>query len=178
MSSYSLLIDDYSVIMSEFLVDGNNLAHELWDIRAISDDYDRRLVELLRQRQSNLGRVEKRVSKVTLFFDSGAGEGVPPGGRALKIRIAMPGDKADDLIIQYLNRVRQRDGSAAHITVVSNDKRVREAAKECGAKYLDCREFGRLLRQEPQMPVDEKEGISRADLSDIERAFLKDASDK
>jgi hypothetical protein len=160
--------------MSEILVDGNNLAHELWNIRGISDNYDRDLVELLRQYQAKAG---ERVPKITLFFDSGAGEGLPPGGRALKIRIAMPGDKADDLIIRHLNRARRRGGSAAHITVVSNDRHIREAAKEFGAKHLDCQQFSRLLRRAPQIPVDEKEGISQADLSDIERAFLRPYGD-
>jgi hypothetical protein len=159
--------------MSEILVDGNNLAHELWDLRAVSDDYDRRLIELLRRHQANLGKAGERVPKITLLFDSGAGEGVPPGGRALKIRVAVPGDKADDLIIQHLNRARRHGGSAAHITVVSNDRQVRDAAQEAGAKHLDCQQFGRLLRRAREIPADEKEEITRAGMGDIEQAFLK-----
>jgi hypothetical protein len=164
--------------MSEILVDGNNLAHELWNIRAMSDEYDRRLVELLRQHQANLGKAGKRVPKITLFFDSGAGGGVSPGGRALKIRVAMPGDKADDLIIRHLKRAHRRGGSAAHITVVSNDRWVRDAVNEFGAQHLDCQQFGRLLRRATEIPLDEKGEISRADLSDIERVFLRRYDDK
>lgn len=158
--------------MSEILVDGNNLAHELWRVRAISGDHDRRLVELLCRHQAELRKAGERVPTITVFFDAGAGEGLPHESRDLKIRVAMPGDKADDLIIQHLNRVRKRGGSAAHVTVVSNDRWVREAAREFSARQLDCQEFGRLLRRTPEAALDDKGEISQADLSDIERAFL------
>jgi hypothetical protein len=158
--------------MSEILIDGNNLAYQILDVDTISTDNDRALIAMLRDYQASEAALHGKAPRITIYFDAGAARDDLAGTGTLKVRVAPPGRRADGLIIQHLARAHHRGGSAAHISVVTDDRIVRSVARELGAKVLSCAQFGRLLREPRKVPVDEKTELAQMDLSDIEQIFL------
>jgi len=134
-----------------FLIDGYNLIHAMVVLGqrvgpGVLEKARLRLLGLLHQ---SFGA---EASSVTVVFDAA---GAPPGSSAqheyhgLKIRFALKGQEADDLI--------EHDAAPKQLTVVSNDHRLQQAARRGKAKVQSCEEFlewvGRLRRkQKPESP--------------------------
>jgi predicted RNA-binding protein with PIN domain len=141
-----------------YLIDGYNLMYALGLVRknggrAAWDRGRRQLLDWLADRHGTTAR------DVTVIFDAqgslgGVVEETHRGVRTLRDR----GRTADDMIEDLLHDER----SPETLTVVSNDARVREAAKRRGAGVRRCEEYVDQLVEPPKPaatsdPVDEKD---------------------
>jgi predicted RNA-binding protein with PIN domain len=156
-----------------YLIDGYNLMYALGLVRknggrAAWDRGRRQLLDWLADRHGTTAR------DVTVIFDAqgslgGVVEETHRGVRTLRDR----GRTADDMIEDLLQEERSPDT----LTVVSNDARVREAAKRRGAGVRKCEEYVDLLVEPPKpgapaVPVDEKDVPTTAgDLAEWLRKF-------
>jgi uncharacterized protein len=120
-----------------YLIDGYNLLYALGLVRknggrAAWDRGRRQLLDWLAERHGDA------IADVTVIFDAqnslgGVVEETHRGLRVLRDR----GRTADDMIEDLLNE----DRSPETLTVVSNDARVREAARRRGAGTQKCEEY-------------------------------------
>jgi hypothetical protein len=119
-----------------YIIDGNNLAHELFRPAARGQaqaEIDRRLVEHLSAWVAQHG--PERVA-VEVYFD-GAQEALAdlPG---VKVRVAQSGSPADE---DVLHRAKWYTFYHKPCVVVSNDRDLRQAAQEAGARVISASDF-------------------------------------
>jgi uncharacterized protein len=142
-----------------YLIDGYNLLYALGLARknggrAAWDRGRRQMLDWLADRHGNAAR------DVTVIFDAqnslgGVVEETHRGLRILRDR----GRTADDMIEDLL----QEERSPETLTVVSNDARVREAAKRRGAGIRKCEEYVDGLI-DPRPPVPTTPGADEKDV--------------
>jgi predicted RNA-binding protein with PIN domain len=120
-----------------FLVDGYNLMHASGLARrglpaGALQKARTRFLDWLAQ------AAEGRAVLIRVVFDSMKGAGAIPDAdhRGIRVRFSR-GNTADDEIEEMLETEPRRGG----LTVVSNDARLREAARRSGAEYWTCHEF-------------------------------------
>ena len=132
-----------------YLIDGYNLLYVLgWaPKRAGSPSLESARLGLLRQLAGWDG-------EVTVVFDA-RGAPARAGGdqtyRGIHV-IFSRGQEADDVIEDHIARERQ----PASLTVVSDDRRLRKAARRHGCREMGCVDFLELLRRpapEPESPA-------------------------
>lgn len=147
------------------LIDGYNLLHAMGALHARAGPHEfqkarLRLLGLLH------GVYGSESSKVTVIFDAA---GARPGSKeeqdykGIRVRFAVHHPQADDLI-EHLIR---HDSAPKHLTVVSDDHRIQQAArrrqctvKQC-AEYLE--ELERLRPQRETEPAREKRDAPSAE---------------
>jgi predicted RNA-binding protein with PIN domain len=120
-----------------FLVDGYNLMHASGLARrglpaGALEKARARLLDWLAQAAVGRGVL------IRVVFDSTKQDGAAPDAdhRGIRVRFSR-GRTADDEIEELLEAEPRPSG----FTVVSNDARLREAARRCGAAFLTCQEF-------------------------------------
>lgn len=131
-----------------YWIDGHNLIGQLPGISLEDPDDERELVGWLRQVMA------RKNDRCTVFFDAGL-----PGGPSrelssgrVKVVFAHGGTDADAMIMA---RIRQAPDPGA-VTVVSDDREVREAALQRRMRVLGALEFARLLSA-PAAASDDKD---------------------
>jgi len=121
-----------------YLIDGNNLLGHLYAGYHRDPAHRSALVGKLRafQRQTR--------TRVILVFDGVAPAGLPdPGKEKFAVLFPPPGESADSLIVDYIERKPDR----RNLFVVSSDREIRGIAREAGATPLRCDEFNRELKK-------------------------------
>jgi predicted RNA-binding protein with PIN domain len=121
-----------------YLIDGNNLLGHLYAGFHRDPGHRSILVGKLRafQRQTR--------TRVILVFDGTAPPDFPdPGKDKFAILFPPPGESADCIIVDYIERHPDR----RNLFVVSSDREIRAIAREAGATSLRCDEFHRELKK-------------------------------
>jgi predicted RNA-binding protein with PIN domain len=132
-----------------YLIDGYNLAHALGVLRG---KVPVGAVELARR--SLLIRLLQapgfRAYATTVVFDAQrAPPGTPAEQRQLGVRLLFAlGRQADDLIEELI----EADADPRQLTVVSSDRRLREAARRRHARSLRCLEYWEAIERAPAGP--------------------------
>jgi hypothetical protein len=133
-----------------YLIDGYNLLHEL-EVQ-LKRAGPRGLEGARRRLLERLSRGHGAdADAVTVVFDAGRAPPGVPGRqehRGLRVLFAL-GQEADDLIEELI----RRDASPAQLTVVSNDRRLRDAARRRSCPVLGCLDYLEHLRR-PARPVE------------------------
>lgn len=139
------------------LIDGNNLLHAVWPAeakRARPRGWLRLRLRLLDQlrRQPYPGN-----PAVTVVFDARLApedESSPSQHHGIAIRYSTGYPSADDLIEELIHQ----DGAPSQLLVVSNDRRLREAARRRGSTAIGCLDFYASLGRAtpPPTPADEE----------------------
>ncbi len=129
------------------LVDGHNLIGQLSDISLDEANDEDRLVIKLRRYRARTGR------KIIVFFDSGGGYKISSkqsrGG--ISERYAPNNKTADDLIISYLQKVKQPQ----QFMVVTSDRAIQRIAKQVGSRVVSSADFAVELKPLRTSPEDE-----------------------
>jgi predicted RNA-binding protein with PIN domain len=121
-----------------YLIDGNNLLGHIY--AGFHRDPAHRAV-LVRKLQTFQRQTRTRV---ILVFDGAAPADFPaPGKEKFSILFPPAGESADALIVDYIERHRDR----RNLFVVSSDREIRAIAREAGAESLRCDEFHRELKK-------------------------------
>lgn len=121
-----------------YLIDGNNLLGHLYAGYHRDPAHRSALVGKLQafQRQSR--------TRVILVFDGTAPSDFPdPGKEKFAVLFPPPGESADALIVDYIERHRDR----RNLFVVSSDREIRAIARQAGATALRCDEFHREMKK-------------------------------
>jgi predicted RNA-binding protein with PIN domain len=128
------------------LIDGYNLAAELWGMGVGARELERQRADLLAL-LADYGR--DRPQGLHVVFD-GWREGVPGGSRererGVDVTFSPKGVTADEVIRDL---VRDEPGP---FLVVSSDAKVRRWARDGGAEVVDAEAFARRLRAAPPEP--------------------------
>ena len=127
------------------VIDGNNLAHHIFHLNSskkiTTTEIHQTAEMLIHYAWSTAGRVQ-----IELCLDPLPPEGEMPLSPALRIFIARPIEKADDLIIQ---RFRFHHFQTQPCVVVTNDGEVLERVREEGGTYLRVYDFVRRAGTAP-----------------------------
>ena len=121
-----------------YLIDGNNLLGHVYAGFHRDPAHRSALVGKLQafQRQTR--------TRVILVFDGVAPYGFPdPGKEKFSVLFPPPGESADSLIVDYIERRPDR----RNLFVVSSDREIRAIAREAGATSLRCDEFYREMKK-------------------------------
>jgi predicted RNA-binding protein with PIN domain len=135
-----------------FLIDGYNLLHAIWP----SEGRHLRARAWPRFRQRLLQRLHGQDAAdrgaVTVVFDASRS---PPGaaaeqdGKGILVRFAVGYPSADDLVEELI----RSDPAPAQLTVVSDDRRLKEAARRRGCVVSGCLDYfeslGHVSRPQP-----------------------------
>ncbi len=84
-------------------------------------------------------------NRIHLVFDGRGSDDLAAltrGDDRLRLHTPPDGESADDVIIELINRQKDR----RHLVLVSNDRALRDYAREGGASSLLCREFEARLK--------------------------------
>jgi predicted RNA-binding protein with PIN domain len=133
-----ILIDGYNLLHAVWPAEGRQLRPRAWP------RFRQRLLDRLRNRHAD------RDGAVTVVFDAA---GSRPGGRdqeavgGIQVRFAAGYPSADDLI-EELIRV---DSAPASLTVVTDDRRLRDAARRRGCTPRGCLDYIESL-EVPEAP--------------------------
>ncbi len=121
-----------------YIIDGHNLIGALPDIHLSQPDDEARLLGRLRAYRARSGG-----RTMIVFFDSGDLPTHFPdlSSPGIQVRFAVPGQTADDAIVDYL-RSRDQPGQYA---VVTNDQELAYRARGAGASVLAASEFAAKL---------------------------------
>jgi predicted RNA-binding protein with PIN domain len=139
-----------------YLIDGYNLLHALWpgEWRKLNARAWPRFRQRLLDRLSALHQGE--ASKVTVVFDTSRSppdQSIEQERHGITIRFAVGYASADDLI-EELIRV---ESAPDRLTVVSDDRRIKEAARRRGCVALGCLDYlEQLARPEQPEPFSEE----------------------
>lgn len=142
-----------------FLIDGYNLLHAVWP----AEFRQLRPRAWPRFRQRLLDRLRGR-SAVTVVFDAAHS---PPDGldeedcHGVRVRFAVGYPAADDLIEELI----RTDPTPAGLTVVSDDRRLRAAARRRGCAVARCLDYFESVNRPPppkaaEEPAAKPEGLS------------------
>ena len=160
------------------LIDGNNLLHaaRLLKGRSTREDFDRARDALMRMLQGYVSA--KRGIKILVVFDGGDPVLTPPIRsrpvvHGLPTVFAPAGSTADDEILEQIDRSKDPKG----VRVVSDDRALRDAAAQRGARPVTAREFleemhAYIDRREAKSPAGSRkeQGISESEAE----AWLKE----
>jgi uncharacterized protein len=129
-----------------FLLDGYNLLHALWP----ADGRHLRAKAWPRFRQRLLDRLRGRDDSgtITVIFDaakSPAGVASEEDYHGIHIRFAVGYPSADDLIEELIHA----ESTPGHLTVVSDDHRLRDAARRRGCRVAGCLDYFESLEAAP-----------------------------
>jgi predicted RNA-binding protein with PIN domain len=158
-----------------FLIDGYNLLHAVWpaegrQLRARAwPRFRQRLLDRLRDRHAT------RAGAVTVVFDA---KRSPPRGSAeetsgdVRVRFAVGYPSADDLIEELI----RTDSVPARLTVVTDDRRLREAARRRGCTVAGCLDYIENLEHPPparpaEAPPAKPEGVAPDEVEHWLREF-------
>lgn len=145
------------------IIDGYNLLHTLGTRRSLGGPGN-----LQRARESLAGRIAARMSpaeqaRTTIVFDANEESRDCPAAtivHGIEVLFAQDFEDADSMI-EYLLR---KHSAPQSVIVVSNDRRVRQAAERRRARAVDCESwFEGLMRLPPT------EAASEAEMEDEER---------
>jgi uncharacterized protein len=139
-----------------YLIDGYNLLYQVGRLQAgRSAHLESARLELLRLLQS---RLKEEDARVTVVFDA---QGAPARVReeqeyhGIEVRYTRR-EEADDLIETMIRSAP----SPQRLTVVSNDRRLKEAARRRGCLVMECLDFWVWLTERPRpdspLPVEEE----------------------
>jgi uncharacterized protein len=118
------------------LIDGYNLMHFLGLVRPRGPkSLEKSRLDL----QAWLRKTHaKQIGDVTVVFDGREATGQPPIQQDHELRIHFAiGETADDLILELI----RREAQPRRLTVVSSDRRIREAARRRECIAWDCSEY-------------------------------------
>jgi hypothetical protein len=135
-----------------YLIDGYNLLHALGVLQGRAgpgglEKARTRLLGMLR------GKFGDHAHDVTVVFDAAQ---APPGAvevqdhHGIQVRFAVAAGQADDVIEEFI----RKESSPGRLTVVSDDRRLQQAAKRRRCPVLDCGTFIDLLLR-PRRPARE-----------------------
>lgn len=121
-----------------YLIDGNNLLGHLY--AGFHRDPAHRSILI-----GKLGVFQRQTrTRVILVFDGTAPPDFPgPGKDKFAILFPPPGESADSLIVDYIERHHDR----RNLFVVSSDREIRAIARKAGATAVRCEEFSRELKK-------------------------------
>jgi len=162
---------------SSYLIDGYNLIYALGLLHSKVGPQG------LEKSRSDLlglvaGSLAAEAGNVTVVFDAAH---APPGARheenvrGIRVLYSPAGEEADDLIETLL----AQHSSAKHVTVVSNDHRVQQAARRRQAQAMPCEEFADLLmthRKPASAPLQAPEKRDKLSPEETQR-WLKEFGD-
>ena len=121
-----------------YLIDGNNLLGCLY----AGGHRDPALRSALVGRLQAFQRHSR--TRVILVFDGTAPPDFPdPGKDKFAVLFPPPGQSADALIVDYIERHRDR----RNLFVVSSDREIRAVARQSGATSLRCEEFRQKMKK-------------------------------
>jgi hypothetical protein len=147
-----------------YLIDGYNLLHATGHLLGKVGPHG-----LEKARKALLGRIRGQfgaeAGRVTVVFDASK---APPGAVVEQeyhgVRVHFAHDEEADDVIEDLIR---RDSAPRRLTVVSDDNRLRSAARRRDCPVLGCLDFldeiGRVLRPKPADPLPRPDGVSGAE---------------
>ena len=139
-----------------FLIDGYNLLHAVWPAEGRQlrpkawPRFRQRLLDRLRA--FHAGDAEP----VTVVFDAARQPHPEPAeadARGVRVRFAVGYPSADDLIEELI----RADSAPARLTVVSDDRRVRDAARRRGCAVTGCLDYFEHLEHPPPHKGDRPE---------------------
>jgi predicted RNA-binding protein with PIN domain len=131
-----------------FLIDGYNLLHAVWPgegrhLRAQAwPRFRRRLLDRL------LNRYGTAAGDVTVVFDASRSPEAAPArddSRGVHVLFAVGYPAADDLIEELI----RTDSAPSRLTVVSDDRRVRDAARRRGCSVAGCLDYFESVAHPP-----------------------------
>ncbi len=167
----------------DYLIDGYNLLHHVGLLQGKVGPQ-----KLERARMALLGRVsgfyKDQAAHVTVVFDANhAPADVAPEQVYLGVHVYFAvHEEADDVI----ERLIRRSSAPQNLTVVSNDRRLRDAARRRHCPLLECVDFWEMLEKRPlpeasALPRESKpEQLSERELQHWMREFadLQDENDE
>jgi predicted RNA-binding protein with PIN domain len=130
-----------------YLIDGYNLMHAVWPAEARQlrprawPRFRQRLLDRLR-------KSEPEATSITVVFDSAASRADAPAGEefhGIHVRFAAGYPSADDLIEELI----RTDSAPSQLTVVSDDRRLRDAARRRGCAVCGCLDYFESLGRPP-----------------------------
>lgn len=159
--------------MMHYLIDGYNLLHHAGRLLAKrSANLEAARLDLLRLLH---GRFGKEPVKVTAVFDARhAPANVPQQEDYFGIEVRFTRfEEADDLIEAIIRKV----ATPAQLTIVSNDRRIKEAARRRRCPVMECVEFWETLlhrprdEMKPAAPDSERPAMTRGEVDAWVREF-------
>jgi predicted RNA-binding protein with PIN domain len=148
-----------------FLIDGYNLLHAVWPAEGRQlrprawPRFRQRLIDRLRAAHPD------DAVPVTVVFDAAREPHTDPpeaDSRGIHVRFAVGYPSADDLIEELI----RADSAPSRLTVVSDDHRVRDAARRRGCTVTGCLDYfesiekPRPSKEDPPDPPAKPEGLS------------------
>jgi predicted RNA-binding protein with PIN domain len=152
-----------------YLVDGYNLLYAIGRLtpRSGRDALENARKELLRAVCSAAARDE---ADVTVVFDASTAKGVTTSQVSERVEVLFAGGRtADDLIEDRLARPL----SGQRLTVVSDDHRLKEAARRRGCRWLGCLDFYERFLQPRRAPPPKADDEPEKPTSDDAAHWLK-----
>jgi len=158
-----------------YLIDGYNLAHALGVLvgKVSPAELERSRLELLKSLAAAHGSA---AGDVTVVFDARTARGLSPRQQVARIDVRFAiGEEADDLI----ERLVKSDAAPKHLAVVSDDRRVREAARRRGCEVLGCQAYmdrlddlSRTPAPRPQQP-EKPDSLTPAEAAEWAERFAR-----
>jgi predicted RNA-binding protein with PIN domain len=144
------------------IIDGYNLLHTLGTRRSLGGPGN-----LQRAREELAGRIASRLepeqrSRTTIIFDANSENRDLPAVlevQGIRVEFARDYEDADSMIEQLL----QQHSAPRSVIVVSNDRRVRQAAGRRRARAVDCESWFDALGQPTAGRAEEEPGIPADD---------------
>src|SRR5262245_53466028 len=144
-----------------YLIDGYNLLHHVGRLQSkVPANLELARADLLRLLADHFAN---RADQVTVVFDA---QRAPPTAqdrdeyRGIQVRFTRY-EEADDLIEALLRKAQVPQ----QVTVVSNDRRIREAARRRRCPVIECVEFWESLLQQPRPGREQRPAPERPDPS-------------
>jgi hypothetical protein len=155
-----------------YLIDGYNLLHHVGRLPAGRvANLEPARIDLLRLLQT---RFKNEPGQVTVVFDAqGAPPRVPEQQQYLGIEVRFTlREEADDLIEAIIRRV----AAPQQLTIVTNDRRIKEAARRRRCPVIECVAFWESLTQKPKprpepVPEEERPAMTHEDVDEWLREF-------
>ena len=139
------------------IIDGNNLLHSL-------PEHSRHRGSV---RQLVLDAVRNQTMRLTVVFDGPPPDGSPEVENLGRVTVRYAGSSsADDVIIALI----PPGGRAAQWTVVTDDRTLRDRARECGAQARTLAEWRSRRSRRPRQPRHEAQ-LSAREIADWEAYF-------
>lgn len=142
-----------------YLIDGYNLAHALGVLagKVSPAGLERSRISLLKFIAAAHGNA---AGDVTVVFDAGSARGLNLRQTivGIDVRFAV-GEEADDVI----ERLVKADAAAKQLAVVSDDRRLREAARRRGCEVLGCLAYLDRLEAMPKIQASRPEAPEKPD---------------
>ena len=155
-----------------YLIDGHNLIGQLPDIDLADPDDEWALIERLWE----FCRANR--AQATVYFDRGEPlSRDPPSQAGLTVHFVRGGIEADAAVTGHLRRL---GGAAKNWTVVSSDRRLAQAARQAGARWLSSEAFVRTHLTGPTAgpPPEKPDGVNEHDIDEWLDLFSEGSADE